>query len=113
MTQGEPSRGEVWLVDLTPTRGREQTGVRPALIVSADAFNHGPAGLVVIVPLTTRERRIPLHIPIEPPEGGVRERSFAMCENIRSITKDRLFQRWGTVSVTTLGQAVRTSASDR
>jgi len=91
------SRGEVWLVDLNPTRGHKQAGVRPALIISTDLFNHGPAGLVVVLPITTRQRGVPLHVAIEPPEGGLRERSFAKCEDIRSIASERLRERWGVV----------------
>ena len=71
MRRVEPSRGEVWLVDLNPTRGHEQAGLRPGLVVSTDAFNHGPAELVVILPLTTRARGIPLHVAVNPPEGEV------------------------------------------
>jgi mRNA interferase MazF len=72
------------------------------LVVSADAFNHGPAQLVVVVPLTTRDREIPLRVRIEPPNGGVRESSFAMCEAVRSISTDRLVRRWGAVEPTTV-----------
>ena len=96
------SRGEVWLVDLNPTRGHEQAGRRPALVVSSDVFNHGPAGLVVLIPLTTRDRRIPLHIRVDPPEGGVRKPSFVKCEDVRSVSTIRLVQRWGEVSPQTL-----------
>ncbi len=105
MTATQPSRGEVWLVNLNPVRGHEQAGTRPALIISEDVFNHGPAGLVVVVPLTTRERRVPLHVAIDPPQGGVQERSFAKCEDVRSISSERLIERWGQVSEETL-QAV-------
>lgn len=97
-----PSRGEVWLVDLNPTRGHEQAGTRPGLVVSADLFNHGPAGLVVVVPITARDKRIPLHVELLPPEGGLSERSFAKCEDIRSISKERLLRRMGTVRPDTL-----------
>ena len=48
-----PLRGEVWLVDLDPTRGREQAGKRPALVISTNEFNGSPADLVVIVPITS------------------------------------------------------------
>lgn len=96
------SRGEVWLVDLNPTRGHEQAGRWPALVVSNDVFNHGPAGLVVLIPMTTRDRRIPLHIRIDPPEGGVRETSFVKCEDVRSVSTERLVKRWGEVSAQTL-----------
>jgi mRNA interferase MazF len=98
------SRGEIWLSDLNPVRGHEQAGTRPVLVVSVDAFNHGPAQLVVVVPLTTRDREIPLRVPIEPPDGGRRETSFAMCEAVRSISTERLVRCWGIVEQPTLAR---------
>jgi len=94
----EPLRGEVWLVDLNPTRGHEQAGKRPGLIVSVDLFNQGPAGLVVILPITTKAKGIPFHVEINIPEGGLTQQSFIKCEEIRSIAKERLFKRVGRVS---------------
>ena len=96
------SRGEVWLVDLNPTRGHEQAGRRPALVASADEFNHGPAGLVIVVPMTTRERGIPLHVSVDPPEGGLDRRSFIKCEDVRSVSEQRLVRRFGVVAPETL-----------
>lgn len=97
------SRGEIWFANLNPTKGHEQAGYRPVLIVSADTFNHGPASLVIVIPLTTKERGIPTHIPIAPPEGGISHPSFILCEAIRSITKDRLGERpLGSVSPRTM-----------
>lgn len=102
-----PSRGEVWEVDLSPSRGHEQAGRRPALVVSTDRFNHGAAGLVIVAPLTSRARGIPLHVELDPPEGGVRERSFVKPEDVRSISVGRLRERWGTVSPRTLEAVAR------
>ncbi len=96
------ARGDVWLVDLDPVRGREQAGRRPALVVSANQFNLGPIGLVVVVPMTTRRRNVPLHVEVVPPEGGVRETSFVKCEDVRSISVQRLVERWGNVGARTL-----------
>jgi mRNA interferase MazF len=96
------NRGEVWQVDLEPTRGHEQGGRRPALVVSSDNLNHGPAGLVVLLPFTTVEKRIPLHVPVEPPEAGLRRRSFVKIEDIRSVSTARLGRRLGTVSAETM-----------
>lgn len=98
----DPLRGEVWNVQLDPTRGREQRGSRPALVVSHNTFNKGPAELVVIVPLTGTFRGIPLHVEIKPPEGGVKKTSYAKCEDVRSVSKERLTRRWGSVSPATL-----------
>jgi mRNA interferase MazF len=96
-------RGEVWLAELGPTRGREQSGERPVLIVSADPINQGPADLVVAVPFTTRRLGIPTHVEVRPPDGGLREVSFAMCEQVRSLATERLGTRsFGSVRVAVL-----------
>jgi mRNA interferase MazF len=97
-----PVRGEIWLVDLNPTRGREQGGRRPGLVVSVDLFNQGPAGLVIVIPITTKEKGIPLHVEIKAPEGGLTKRSFIKCEDIRSVSRERLVQRLGQVTRNTL-----------
>ena len=100
-----PLRGEIWSANLNPTRGHEQAGDRPVLIISTNAFNHGPADLVFVVPLTRTNRRIPLHIPVDPPEGGLTARSYILCDAMRSISKERLGQHaWGMVSPHTLAQ---------
>jgi mRNA interferase MazF len=98
----EPSRGEIWVVGLDPVRGHQQGGRRPALVLSADAFNHGPADLVVVVPITTKDKGIPLHVRVDRPEGGIRAVSFIKCEDIRSLSKQRLVERWGRVSAAVL-----------
>ena len=98
-----PRRGELWLADLQPTKGHEQTGRRPVLIVSANEFNFGPATLVFALPLTRTERQIPFHIAVDPPEGGLKARSFILCDSLRSISRERLGSApWGNVSPTTL-----------
>ena len=98
----EPSRGEVWTVNLDPVRGHEQAGERPGLLLSVDPFNHGPAGLVVVLPVTTRARGVPFHVPVTPPEGGFKKPSYVKCEDIRSVARERLGRRWGRVSASTL-----------
>ncbi len=98
----EPLRGEIWLVDLNPTRGREPFGRRPALIVSVDLFNRGPAGLVVTLPITSKEKGIPFHLKIEAHESGLSKKSFIQCEDIRSIAKERILKRVGQISPGTL-----------
>jgi mRNA interferase MazF len=97
-----PARGEIWLADLNPTRGHEQAGRRPVLVVSEDLFNQGPAGLVIVLPVTSTIRPIPSHVPVAPPEGGVRQRSAVLCEAVRSVSTERLVARWGAVSARTM-----------
>lgn len=98
----DPSRAEVWLVDLNPTRGHKQAGRRPGLVVSVDPFNHGPVGLVVVLPITTRAKGVPFHVSIDPPEAGLKARSFIKCEDVRSMAKERLVRRLGAISAATM-----------
>ena len=98
MSTPEPSRGEVWDLNFDPTTGHEQAGTRPALILSEDIFNEGPAEMVVVAPVTRTQRKIRWHVPVAPPEGGLSSGSFIQCENVRSVSKQRLKRRRGRVS---------------
>jgi mRNA interferase MazF len=104
----DPSRGEIWLADLGTGRGHEQSGRRPVLIVSDDAFNAGLAGLVMTVPLTSKvakSKNIPAHFRVDPPEGGLKTSSVILCDQLRTISKDRLGKApWGLVSAATLAE---------
>jgi mRNA interferase MazF len=93
-------------VDLDPTRGHEQAGQRPAVVISVDGFSGSVAGLAIVVPLTTTDFGNPLHVAIVPPEGDVRVASWAMPEMVRSISRERLVQRWGTVRPVTLERII-------
>ncbi len=86
------------MIDFSPTIGHEQSGVRPAVILSVDKFNRGPAGLLVVAPFTSKNKRQPMHVQVSPPEGGLFMTSYIRCENIRSASKERLRQYLGAVS---------------
>jgi mRNA interferase MazF len=101
-TKPKPSRGDVWLAGLNPTRGHEIHGTRPCLIVSVDDFNQGPGELVVVLPATTAETRIPFHVRIDPPEGGVAKPTFIKTEQPRCISTGRLAKHLGHVQPDTL-----------
>jgi mRNA interferase MazF len=73
------------------------------LIISTDPFNQGRSRLVVAVPFTTRHRGLPTHVGVRPPDGGLRDVSFAMCEQVRSLAVERLGPRpFGSVPPTPL-----------
>jgi mRNA interferase MazF len=102
-----PSRGEVWRGDLDPVRGHEQGRVRPVLVVSSDHLNHGGLRLVTVVPLTTKGRPINSWLRIDPPEGGLSQISFVICDQIRTISKERLSKRFGTMSPSIMAEVER------
>jgi mRNA interferase MazF len=101
-----PSRAEVWSVRLDPVEGREQGRNRPALVLSHDIFNHGPAEMVVVIPLTTRHRPEfeRFRVTVNPPEGGLSAASYAMPDQMRAISSGRLVRRLGRVGAKTVAE---------
>ena len=102
MIDSLPRRGEVWFADLNPTRGHEQRGTRPVLVLSVDSFNSGPAELVTVLPVTSTVRPIPSHVEVQAPEGGLGSGSAILADQVRTIARERLVRRSGAVSGTTL-----------
>jgi mRNA interferase MazF len=85
------SRGQIYFVNLNPTRGREQSGRRPVLVVSADAINAQP--LVVTVVVGTKAANItrdyPTNIRVPAKETGLPEDTIFLCFQIRSLDPAR------------------------
>ncbi len=102
-----PLRGEVWRTDFEPVRGHEQGRTRPALIISNDILNSGAAGMVTVVPITSKARPVRSFLKINPPEGGLPQTSYIICDQIRTISKDRLGKRFGSVSSVVIAEVER------
>jgi mRNA interferase MazF len=102
-----PRRGEVWLVDFGDPVGREQSGRRPAVIVSADLLNESRAGVVVVIPITTADRDLASHIEIDRGSSGLDAVSYAKCEDVKSISEQRLISRLGVVGGDVMFRAAR------
>jgi mRNA interferase MazF len=102
-----PRQGDVIWADPDPTRGSEQAKSRPFVVVSVDHLNRSPLGLSLAVPLTRTDFSNALHVQIEPPEGGLRERSFAMPEQLRALSHERLTRGLGELRGATLSELLR------
>jgi mRNA interferase MazF len=107
VTPREPREGDIWYVDFSPHIGREQGGVRPALVVSNDAYNAVPNGLHIICPLTTRDRDLAYHVRLDAMDGVLTRPSVIMCEQVRAQSIDRFVQHRGPVPADVLDR-VRT-----
>ena len=92
------------MVDLDPIRGHEQGGRRPALVLSIDAFNGGPAGLVVALPITSRIRPMLVHVLIQAGEAGLPNDSVVLCEQVRVLSQERCARRVGQVSLAVMAE---------
>jgi mRNA interferase MazF len=95
-------RGDIWLLGLDPVKGHEQGGRRPCLVVSANPFNKSAAELIVVLPLTSQEKGVPSHVLVDPPEAGLKKKSYIKCEDIRSVSSSRLVKKYGSVSRDTM-----------
>lgn len=101
-TPHNPQEGEVWIVNFSPQRGREQAGVRPALVISSSWFNDTVNHLHIVCPITTTNRGLAYHLMVEPPEGGLTRPSLIMCDQEKSQSIERFLSRRGKVSEETL-----------
>jgi len=94
-----PKRFEVWLVNWNPGRGSEQEGIRPSLIIQTDAGNINPNyPNTIVVAISTKGREVPFHIKVKPSStNGLKSLSFIKCEQILTISKERLVEKIGTL----------------
>lgn len=88
-------RGDVYRVDLNPTKGSEINKIRPCIIVGATPINLARSTIVVVPLLSSPTPRPPLVVPI--PSLG--NRSVAVCDQIRAIDKSRMIEKIGELSL--------------
>ncbi|MBA2347159.1 MAG: type II toxin-antitoxin system PemK/MazF family toxin [Solirubrobacterales bacterium] len=100
-------RGAVVWVGFDPTLGREQRGTRPALVVAGAGYLASVRGLVVVLPVTSASRGWPHHVEILPAVGRLSQQSFAMTEQPRTISRERVGDRIALADRTTLAEVDR------
>jgi mRNA interferase MazF len=113
------SRGTVVIVELDPTVGHEQRGVRPCIIVSdPDITSDQRFPLVCVVPITGTPGEGLLYPPLSPGKSGIAKKSFALVDQLRSIDKRRIRRAFGELETDEVaaideGLAVFLGLSDR
>lgn len=85
-------RGEIRWADLNPTRGREQSGQRPVLILSQDVFNER-SGTVIAVALTRQHPRAGFPLTLESKASGLPKTSWIKISQIRTLATERIGRR--------------------
>lgn len=76
-----PKQGDICYMDFAPTKGHEQSGLRPAVVISRDNFNKY-TNMVIICPITTNTKKFPTHYELE---NTLKVKGAVLCEHIRSI----------------------------
>lgn len=95
-----PHRGEIYQVDFSPSRGSEQNGERPGVVISTD-FPNRTLGVVTLAAVTTNIRREDSPISFVLPAGvPLREKSCVLCFQIITVSTERLQRRLGILNST-------------
>ena len=98
-------RGEIRWADLNPTRGKEQSGQRPVLILSHDVFNER-SGTVIAVALTSQPQRAGFPLTLELTTPRLPKRSWVKISQIRTLATERIGNRLGRASPEELAQVL-------
>jgi mRNA interferase MazF len=98
-----PSRGEVYLVELDPTRGSEIRKTRPCLVVSPDELNHH-LRTTIVAPMTTAGHAY----PFRPTCHFSGKTGRVALDQLRTVDRERLRKRLGTLSTAALNTVFAT-----
>jgi mRNA interferase MazF len=102
-----PGRGEIWVVDLQPARGHDAREQERALVISVNELNHGAAGIATVLPLSNVDQRIATHVKVPAGEAMLAKDGYVKCEEVRSVSIERLTKRVGAVKAATMVAVMR------
>jgi len=98
-------RGDIVWADLDPTRGNEQSGRRPVLVISQSIFNER-SGTIIAIALTSQEPRAGFPLTLELNKTKLPKQSWAKISQIRVLSVDRLGSKIGRAHVDELEQLI-------
>jgi len=98
-------RGEIRWADLNPTRGREQSGLRPVLILSHDVFNER-SGTVIAVALTSQLQKAGFPLTLKLKSRSLPKQSWVKISQIRTLSVERIGNLIAKASTEELAQVV-------
>lgn len=101
-------QGEIWMTDISPSIGSEQSDRRPVVILSGNLMNKY-LQVVITAPLTSKIKNYQGNPILKPsPKNGLKVESELMIFHIRSISKDRMIEKIGELSNEELKRALET-----
>ena len=105
---GQIIRGEIVLVNLEPTEGSEQGGIRPVLIIQNDILNkHSPT--TIIAPITSKiyTKEYPTNVVLKKEDSRLKLDSTILLNQIKTIDKKRIIKKIGSVDNFTMNKVDR------
>jgi mRNA interferase MazF len=98
-------RGDIRWADLNPTKGKEQAGLRPVLVLSRDVFNER-SGTVIAMAITGQSQRAGFPLTLELDSKDLPKRSWVKISQVRTLSKERIGKKIGTASPEELDQVL-------
>lgn len=91
-------RGDIYYADLSPVVGSEQGGIRPVLIIQNDIGNrYSPTVIAAAITSQQDKAKLPTHIKVNADDCGLARDSVVLLEQVRTIDKQRLKERMGSL----------------
>ena len=90
-------KGDLFWADLEPTRGREQAGKRPVLVLSGEVFNDRTQ-TVIAMAVTSKPQRAGYPLTLELASGNLPKHSWVKIGQVRTLAVQRLGRRIGAVT---------------
>ena len=87
-------RGDIFWANLNPSKGHEQGGLRPVLVLSHEVFNER-SGTVIAVAITSHEQRAGFPLTLELSASGLPKRSWVKISQVRTLSVERLGKKLG------------------
>ena len=96
-------RGDIYYADLSPVVGSEQGGIRPVLIIQTDIGNkYSPTVIAAAITSQKDKTKLPTHIQVNATGCGLAKDSIVLLEQVRTIDKQRLKEKMGTLDMTSM-----------
>ena len=98
-------RGDIYWADLNPTKGHEQSGRRPVLVLSHNVFNKN-SGTVIAVALTSQKQKAGFPLTLEIESAKLDKQSWIKISQIRTLSTERIGKRLGSISEEELNRVI-------
>ena len=98
-------RGDIYWADLNPVKGREQSGLRPVLVLSQDVFNDH-SGTVIAVAITSQHPKAGFPLTLELTDARLPKQSWVKISQIRTLSIERLSGKIGKASPSDIEQVI-------
>jgi len=98
-------RGEIRWANLNPTRGREQSGIRPVLILSKEVFNR-KSGTVIAIALTSQPQKAGFPLTLQVDTKYLPKKSCIKISQIRTLSVERIMEKITLIDESIIAQVI-------